>query len=177
MTAMDEVHFNGARKCYICDGEFDDGRRGTTKVRDHDHISGAFRGAAHSKCNLLKRQQRKIPVFFHNLRGYDEHILIPALGKYKDRKLHIIGQTMEKYMMIEFGKHLIFKDTMLFLQTSLATLVSNLVASDRDAFVQLKAGINDDANLDLLLRKGTYPYDYMNSVDRFTEQQLPPIDA
>jgi hypothetical protein len=157
MTAKDEVHFGAGRKCYICDGEFDDGIRSTTKVRDHDHISVEFRGAAHSKCNFRKRQQRDIPVFCQNLREHDEHILIPALGKYKDRKLRIIGQTVEKYMMIELGKHLIFKDTMLFLQTSLATHVSNLVASDRNAFVQLKAGINDDANLGLLHRRVPTP--------------------
>ena len=146
-------------------------------MRDHDHISGAYRGAAHSRCNLLKRRQRKIPIFFHNLRGYDEHILIPALGKHKDHKLRIIGQTMEKYLMIEFGPHLVFKDTLLFLSCSLAQLVANLVASDRDAFVQLKAGIDDDENLDLLLRKGIYPYEYMTNEDRLKEEQLPPIEA
>jgi hypothetical protein len=106
---------------------------------------------------LLKGLQRKIPVFFHNLRAYDEHTLMPALRRYKDPKLNIIGQTIKKYMIIEFSKHLVFKDTMLFLQCSLSTLVANLVASDRDAYAQLKAGINDDENLDLLLRKGVSP--------------------
>jgi hypothetical protein len=66
---------------------------------------------------------------------------------------------------------------MLFLQCSLSTLVAHLVAYDRNAFVQLKAGINYDENHDLLLRKSVYPYDYMNSEDRFTEEQLPPVEA
>ena len=180
MTAVDSVAFAAATHCYICDGAFDEDskKKGDAKVRDHDHISGDYRGAAHSRCNLLKRQQRKIPVFFHNLRGYDEHILIPALGKHKDRKLRIIGQTMEKYMMIEFGPHLVFKDTLQFLSCSLEQLVANLVASDRDKFVQLKRGFDgDDDNIDLLLRKGIYPYEYMNSADRFKDEQLPPIEA
>ena len=105
MTAMDSVAFAAATRCYICDEPFDynSKEQGDSKVRDHDHISGDYRGAAHSSCNLKKCRQRRIPIFFHNLRGYDEHILIPALGKHKDYKLKIIGQTMEKYLMIAFG--------------------------------------------------------------------------
>ena len=55
MTAVEHVLFAGATHCYICDGEFHEGntKKGETKVRDHDHISGAYRGAAHSRCNLL----------------------------------------------------------------------------------------------------------------------------
>ena len=47
------------------------------KVIDHDHITGKYRGAAHSSCNLKLRidpDKIKIPVFFHNLRGYDAHL-------------------------------------------------------------------------------------------------------
>ena len=39
------------------------------KVRDHDHWSGQYRGAAHSGCNIALRKTRKIPVIFHNLTG------------------------------------------------------------------------------------------------------------
>jgi hypothetical protein len=178
ITPMEEAAFAAARECYICNKSFKETgtKKGDAKVRDHDHISGDYRGAAHSRCNLLKRRQRKIPVFFHNLRGYDEHLLIPALGKHKERHLKIIGQTMEKYMLIEFGHHLVFKDTLQFLACKLETLVSNLVASDREKFVELKRGFND-ANIDLLLRKGIYPYEYMTSADHFKETQLPPIEA
>jgi hypothetical protein len=52
-------------------------------------------------------------MFFHNLRGYDEHILLPALGTHKDQKLLIIGQTMEKYLMVELRPHLASKDALL----------------------------------------------------------------
>merc|ERR1711888_213345 len=42
------------------------------KVRDHCHWTGLYRGAAHSGCNLA-------PVVFHNLSGYDSHIIMQAL--------------------------------------------------------------------------------------------------
>ena len=41
------------------------------KVRDHDHYTGKFRGAAHSICNLRYKVQREIPVVIHNGSKYD----------------------------------------------------------------------------------------------------------
>ncbi|VVC41594.1 Ribonuclease H-like domain [Cinara cedri] len=37
------------------------------KVRDHNHLTGKYRGAAHSICNLNYKVPRFIPLFFHNL--------------------------------------------------------------------------------------------------------------
>ena len=39
------------------------------KVRDHDHWTGTYRGAAHAVCNLKLKPNFRIPVFFHNLSG------------------------------------------------------------------------------------------------------------
>ena len=39
------------------------------KVRDHDHWTGQYRGAAHSGCNIAMRKVKKIPFVFHNLAG------------------------------------------------------------------------------------------------------------
>ena len=48
-------------------------------VRDHSQIIGKYRGAAHNECNLKLRLSSKtttIPVVFHNLRGYDSHLIM-----------------------------------------------------------------------------------------------------
>ena len=51
------------------------------KVRDHDHYTGKFRGAAHSICNLRYSTQKVIYVFFHNGTSYDFNLIIPELAK------------------------------------------------------------------------------------------------
>ena len=58
--------FQKETKCHIC-GEHVEGE---DKVRDHCHVTGLYRGAAHNKCNLNHKLTWKIPVVFHNLRGY-----------------------------------------------------------------------------------------------------------
>ena len=49
------------------------------KVRDHCHISGEYRGAAHLNCNTNLKISKKVPVIFHNLRGYDSHLIIQKI--------------------------------------------------------------------------------------------------
>jgi hypothetical protein len=177
MTAIDHAAHAAARTCYICEKPFSNSnRRGDQKVRDHDHISGAYRGAAHSTCNLLKRRQRKIPVFFHNFRGYDSHLIISALGNHKDHELKVIAQTMEKYLQLQFSDHIVYKDSLQFLSCSLERLTANLLSSGRQCFVTMTNEFRgqSEANIDLLLRKGIYPYDYMDNDTKFVETQLPP---
>ena len=59
------------------------------------------------------------------------------------------------------------------MSSSLDSLTKNLVGKGKKLF-----GFEDYSELqyDLLTRKGVYPYEYINSWDRFNETQLPPMD-
>ena len=67
------------------------------------------------------------------------------------------------------NKNLVFIDSMQFMNSSLDKLVKNL--SDED-FKYLVEEFGSE-NLELLKQKGDYPYEYMNSFERFNEEKLP----
>ena len=69
------------------------------KVRDHCHITGKYRGAAHDKCNLNFQITNKIPVIFHNLRGYDSHFIIQEIGEIIKENTYNTKEKMEKKKM------------------------------------------------------------------------------
>ena len=81
MTEVDEQHFKTMDGCHICGEKYTDK---DVRVRDHCHITGKFRGSAHQECNLklrIKPEDIKIPVIFHNLRGYDNHFIMQQIGE------------------------------------------------------------------------------------------------
>src|SRR3989442_2457891 len=49
-------------------------------------------------CNLELRLTTTIPVIFHNLKGYDMHLLLQEVGRFK-RELTVIPCNMEKYVI------------------------------------------------------------------------------
>ena len=174
MTKDDWVAFNAASECHICGKHIESSLPGK-KVRDHDHLTGKFRGAAHSFCNLQLRMSARIPVFLHNFRGYDSHLITKSIEHFPQTKLHIIGQSYEKYLIMGFGKNLVFKDSYQFLSCSLQQLGIDLAQSGEEKFVHLKGQfpqVSSD-NLKLVIRKGVYPYEYMNSWERLEEKKLP----
>ena len=72
MTREDWLAFRTAKTCHVCDKPLE-----SDSVRDHCHITGEYRGAAHNACNLKLRLNPKttsIPVVFHNLRGYYSYL-------------------------------------------------------------------------------------------------------
>ena len=64
---------------------------------------------------------KKVPVIFHNLRGYDSHF---------DVKIDVIPSRLEKYMGFILNKNLVFIDSMQFMNSSLEKLVKNLSNND-----------------------------------------------
>ena len=138
------------------------------KVRDHCHITGKLRGAAHWDCNINFCLTKKISAIFHNLRGYDIHLIFNELNKF-DVKISVIPNGLEKYMTFFLNKNLVFIDSMQFMNSSLYKLVKNLLDEDFK-FLMEEFG---SENLELLKQKGDYPYEYMNSFERSNEKKLP----
>ena len=188
MTADDKADFKAAHRCHLCrellGAATDVNDNGVNdKVRDHCHLSGKYRGAAHSKCNLEEGKKNtknyKIPVFFHNLKNYDGHLIIANVGEHVSR-LDVILQNQEKYISFTYN-NLRFLDSAAFLGASLDTLTQNLYAdgAGRAKFKHSLYHCSNDPDrcpVDLLLQKGVYPYDYMDSWERFEETELPKIE-
>ena len=191
--------FHKETRCWICHGKFedDDDDDDNYKVRDHCHFTGRYRGAVHKKCNLLYRKRNFTPLVFHNLSGYDSHLLVKNLGR-SDGSIDCTLNNEEKY--ISFTKrrqvgsytkkvkneereteeetkplhHQIrFIDSFRFMATSLDKLLNNL---SKDAFNNVSRYYPEN-ELDLLTRKGVYPYEYMDSPEKLNERQLPPKDT
>jgi hypothetical protein len=179
-----EVEYQTATQCYICHRPFNPDSDDLRKVADHDHITGLFEGAAHNSCNKQRRVVYDIPIFFHNFRGYDSHLIVEAMSQlepeFKKRELDPIGQTMDKYMQVKWGDNLVFRDSLQHMTSPLESLVDSLRKSDPTRFYILEAMVKKHyhgQDHKLLLRKGVFPYDYLNSFDRFGETQLPPREA
>ena len=182
----DKKQFNKASDCWIC-GEY----LGNDRVRDHCHFTGRYRGPAHNSCNLKYRKPKSISVFFHNLSGYDSHLFIKKLGSpNKKENIDCIPNNEEKY--ISFSKtivtgqytnkkgevknktfKIVFKDSLKFLASSLEALVNNL---SREDFKNLLKYFTPE-EVELLKQKGFYPYEYMDSIEKFKETKPPPQKA
>ena len=85
-SEKEEDQFQSSNICWICENLIDDNDE---KVRDHCHVTDKFRGAVHWSC--------KVPVIFHNLGGYGNHLIFCELNKF-DVKTDVIPNRLEKYM-------------------------------------------------------------------------------
>ena len=193
-TKEDNANYKKSDSCWLCGEGFTP--RGTHqgekdwKVRDHCHYTGKYRGAAHNSCNIKFRRPKFTPVIFHNLAGYDAHLFIKNLGV-SEGNIDCIPNNEEKY--ISFTKHvevdrftprgennevivkreLRFIDSFKFMSSSLDELVNNL---DEKDFVNTKKYFSTE-QMKLLKRKGVYPYEWLDSIDKLNETQLPPKKA
>ena len=125
-TMEDRMEFKFADHCCVCNEHFENEE---DKCRDHDHRTGKFRGAAHKKCNINYFSNRYLPVVFHNLRGYDSHLIIKRAYDISNRldikKFSIIPNSYETIMSFGIG-NLKFIDSLQFMASSLEKLVENL---------------------------------------------------
>ena len=114
------------------------------------------------------------------MKGYDSHFIMQTIGEianehtYKNKKgeekqmdINVIPNNIYKHMALILVKHLVFIDSLQFMSSSIDKLVSNL---PNDAFKYTSEEIKTDKKLKLMKQKGFYPYDYMNSFNRFSER-------
>ena len=132
IATEEEQQLQSSNTCWICKNiiESED-----EKVRDHYHITGKFRGAAHWSCNIYLQLTKKVPVIFHNLRGYDSHLIFCELNKF-DVKIDVIPNSIEKCMAFVYNNNLVFIDSMQFMNCSLEKLVNNLTDADFKCLTQ-----------------------------------------
>ena len=181
MTEVDEQHFKTMDGCHICGEKYTDK---DVRIRDHCHITGKFRGSVHQECNF-KPENLKIPVIFHNLRGYDSHFIMEQIGEIankhgytnkkrekQDLNINAIPNNMEKYMAFMLGTHLTFIDSFQFISSSLDKLVSNL---PKDDLIYTSKALKGK-RLNLMSQKGVYLYDFMDSFEKFNQTKLPTKD-
>ncbi len=185
--------------CYACGIEFKATRvnektkkeEKVIKCADHCHITGKYRGAACDKCNLRMRVPKFVPVLFHNLEGYDSHLFVRSLGL-EEGDIKCIPKTDEKY--ISFSKNIPmetivsddgkkktaclemrFIDSYKFTLKPLDLLVKTL---GEDQFETLTSQmLVDPESLNLLKRKGVFPYEYMTDFSKLSATSLPPKEA
>ena len=181
-TKEDKKQFNTASDCWICGEEL-----GNDRVRDHCHYTGRYRGAAHNSCNLKYRKPESVPVFFHNLTGYDSDLFIKKLGSSNEKEnIKCIPNNEEKYITftktIITGQYtnkkgeeknktfdIVFKDSLKFIRSSIEALVNNL---PKNGFKNISKYCTPE-QLELIKQKGFYPYEYMDSEEKFNEPNPP----
>ncbi|XP_053209837.1 uncharacterized protein LOC128393666 [Panonychus citri] len=167
LTSEERIIYELADICHVClQPLFQD------KVLDHCHLTGKLRGAAHNLCNLKLRLPNRIPVIFHNLKGYDAHLIMKGIKSNQVKKISVIPQNSEKYIAF-FMDDFIFLDSLAFLLSSLDTLANNLPDEDKTKYLSQMFNSSD---IPLLLSKGCLPYEYMDSWSKFDDVNLPSID-
>ena len=119
----------------------------TDKVRDHCHLTGAYRGAAHNICNLNVKQKDSNfnPVILHNFSKHDCHLFFKILVDMKNDKVDfkILPKTNEEYISITSGCIKIM-DSYRFLSSSLDKFINTLVDNSHKTFRNLKKEIDDN---------------------------------
>ena len=181
--------FRESKVCWLCRGKF--GEKRFSKVRDHCHYTGKFRGAAHQSCNLKFQRPKFTPVFFHNLQNYDAHLFVRALGlmdevlsikcipnndekyisfslKFELKRITKWDPKGEEWIEVVIPHEIRFLDSFKFTLAGLEGLVKNL---SREDLKETNRFFGE--KIDLVSRKGVYPYEYMDDFEKFKKQSLP----
>lgn len=192
----DKEEHKKSNNCFDCKKKYTVENK---KVAHHDHISGEFISSLCNECNLKYQYKAFLPVYIHNLKGYDAHLFVVALNKYgyQDADITCIPNNEERY--ISFSKkikvdeffckkenklrpilfEIRFLDTIAFMATSIEKLVDNLssgcddIIKLRKAFPNTSKQFKDDEQFQMMTMKGIYPYDFIDTYDKLNISYLP----
>lgn len=178
----EKKNYEEATTCHICDKPIENVLE---KVCDHDHMSGAYRGAAHMTCNINYKEPKFVPIVFHNLSNYDSHLFIKTFAL-ENEDVEVIAQNKEKYISFSKRLHvgdiidckgkkrkvfykLRFIDSFRFMNCSLEKLASYLEDEQcKEIYKYYK-----EEKFQLIRQKGIFPYNFLTSFDKLSYQELP----
>ena len=148
------------------------------------HYPGQVYGIAHSRCNLKARRSKLLPVFFHNLARYDAHHIFKNLQLAANEKLSAISRTDETYtsfsitvktgeyknkfnVKVPLYSHIRFLDSFQFMSQVLDNLAKTLQHENFKLSREAFGNLNDD-EFNSVIRKGFFPYNYLDSFQNFS---------
>jgi hypothetical protein len=150
-------------------------------VKEHCHVTGRYRGKAHATCNT-KIEARHLPVFFHNTRGYDGHLILKAISVMSDPdsshfderlsdcpprhmkrlRLRCVAGNSQKMKFFSMGAYRFF-DSIQHLTDSLDNLLSSVA---EEKMHSIKSISHSTEQFALIRQKLPFPYEWWKSLDQ-----------
>ena len=91
MSLEDEDNYQNSIDCCICNQKIINNK---DKVKYHCYVTGKYKCAVHIEC---KKIPRRLPIIYHNLKGYDVHLIFRELNNFKDIDIQVNPKTNERY--------------------------------------------------------------------------------
>jgi len=156
------------------------------RVEHHDHFSHEILGNAHNYCNRKCHATRSVTVVIHNLSNYDGHPILQSLGNINQTEdPTFIPLSTERFVSLNLPQEKLgnirFIDSCRFLPCALSSLTDQLAKEGPAKFPITKTMCDEwtkgaEKDIELLLRKGVFPYNFLSSYKAFQAESLPEKD-
>ncbi|XP_040065173.1 uncharacterized protein LOC120839035 [Ixodes scapularis] len=166
LTTVKKTQSSGSY-CDVCGESFDKRKR-----KGKDHFTGPYRLC--KGCNLNDRNNKKvIPLVAHN-HSCDPAFILPKLHLFESKDIKVLASSCQQFKRLDVG-NLRFLDSLAFLPASLDALVQDLHSKGLENFRCLREAFPQ--HIELLARKGVFPYDYITDFSVYDEPELPPRES